>query len=227
MSNNTITKEQIESIISKVDYQIMGEKTTICVLTLNNGFEVVGQSACVDPHNFDKGLGEKYAYENAFEKVWELEGYWLQSQLHQAKHLDDMFQLLCKASPVAIKKKSLHNTDINGAHKNVKDIVVFGNGDMFQLLCKASSENEGWMKSTKAMEIPEAGCVVQVTTQQRNLDGSYAVAEAVTFVPGVQIKETRNSDGTVVGRELKEIPPRMFASKFFVPESAPTPPKCD
>ena len=85
--------------------------------------------------------------------------------------------------------KTLHNTDVNGAQKNVPDIMVFGNGDMFKLLSKASSEREGWMKSTKAMAIPGVGCVVQVTTQQRNPDGSYSLAEAVTFVPGVTIVE--------------------------------------
>jgi hypothetical protein len=85
-----------------------------------------------------------------------------------------------------MNEKTLHNSDVSGARQNVKDIVVVGNGDMFALLCKASSQNEGWMKSTKAMQVPN-GCVVQVTTQQRNPDGSYAVAEALTFVPGVQI----------------------------------------
>jgi len=59
---------------------------------------------------------------------------------------------------------------------------VIGNGDMFELLCKASSKAEAWMKSTKAMEIPGVGCVVQVTTQQGD-----QVAEAVTFVPHVRI----------------------------------------
>ena len=92
--------------------------------------------------------------------------------------------------------KTLHNSDVSGARKNVKDIQVFGNGDMFQLLCKASSEAEGWMKSTKAMEVPH-GCVVQATTQQRNADGSYAVAEALTFVPGVKITGDDNN-----GRKL-------------------------
>ena len=87
--------------------------------------------------------------------------------------------------------KSLHNSDVNGAKKNVRDIKVFGNGDLFQLLCKASSENEGWMKSTKAMQTG-TGCVVQVTTQQRNPDGSYSLAEAVTFVPGVYVIVDRN-----------------------------------
>ena len=51
-------------------------------------------------------------------------------------------------------------------------------------LLKASSEAEGWMKSTKAMEIEGVGCVIQVTTQQGN-----NVAEALTFVPNVCVKE--------------------------------------
>jgi hypothetical protein len=47
------------------------------------------------------------------------------------------------------------------------------------------------MKSTKAMQVPN-GCVVQVTTQQRNPDGSYALAEALTFVPGVRVTDDVN-----------------------------------
>lgn len=98
-----------------------------------------------------------------------------------------------KLNTLIIKKmsntteKTLHNTNVEEAKKNVSDIKVFGNGDLFQLICKASSESQGWMKSTKAMETPN-GCVVQVTTQQKNPDGTYAIAEAITFVPGVKIK---------------------------------------
>jgi len=84
-------------------------------------------------------------------------------------------------------EKTLFNSDISGARVNVPDIKGVGNGDLFQLLCKASSQAEGWMKSTKAMEIPFVGCVVQVTTQQKNLDGTYSVAEALTFVPDAKI----------------------------------------
>lgn len=98
-----------------------------------------------------------------------------------------------------MEQKTLHNSDVSGARQNVKDIQVVGNGDMFRLLCKASSQAQGWMKSTKAMEVV-GGCVVQVTTQQRNPDGSYAVAEALTYVPGVQI--VNDVDG---GRKLIDI----------------------
>jgi len=33
------------------------------------------------------------------------------------------------------------------------------------------------------------GCIVQVTTQQRNPDGSWVIAESIVFVPDVTIKE--------------------------------------
>lgn len=84
-------------------------------------------------------------------------------------------------------EKTLHNSDVSEARTNVPDIVVVGDGNRFALLSKASSQDQGWMKSTKAMEISGVGCVVQVTTQQRNPDGSYAVAEALTFVPGARV----------------------------------------
>ncbi|MEL6280849.1 MAG: hypothetical protein AAFR28_18505 [Pseudomonadota bacterium] len=90
--------------------------------------------------------------------------------------------------------KTLDNTSIAEAAKTTPDLKVFGDGDMWKLLCKASSEDEGWMKSTKVLEI-SSGCVVQVSTQQRNPDGSWAVAEAVTFVPGVTIVEAKESGG--------------------------------
>jgi len=95
--------------------------------------------------------------------------------------------------------KSLGNTDANAAKKNVKDIKFFGYGDTFKLICKASSQAEGWMKSTKAMEIPGVGCVVQVTTQQGD-----NIAEALTFVPGTSIRTHRDSDDNVTGRSLRK-----------------------
>ena len=87
--------------------------------------------------------------------------------------------------------KTLHNSNVSGASKNVPDLNVYGDGDLWRLLSKASSQEEGWMKSTKVMEVKAkqgrpGGCFLQVTTQQRNPDGSYAVAEAIVFAPGLR-----------------------------------------
>lgn len=94
--------------------------------------------------------------------------------------------------------KTLHNSNASGASVNVKDIIFWGDGDTFKLISKASSKNEGWMKSTKAMEIKHVGCVIQVTTQQGE-----NVSEALTFVPSAVIQETFSEDlKTVISRKI-------------------------
>ena len=62
------------------------ETLTFCVLVLENGFTVTGESACASPENFDAEIGRKIAFENAREKIWLLEGYLLKEKLnHQIK----------------------------------------------------------------------------------------------------------------------------------------------
>lgn len=55
---------------------------TFCVLILQNGFTVTGESACASPENFDAEVGRKIARTNAINKVWPLMGYALKQQLH-------------------------------------------------------------------------------------------------------------------------------------------------
>ena len=98
-----------------------------------------------------------------------------------------------------MEAKTLSNTTASQAKDNVKDIIFWGDGNTFKLINKASSINEGWMKSTKAMEIKGVGCVVQVTTQQGN-----NIADALTFVPNTKIEEYFDVD-LVIGRKLVSI----------------------
>ena len=116
----------------------------------------------------------------------------------------DIFEMTYVKDLALQSQKSLHNTCSNGATKNVKDIVFWGNGDTFQLISKASSEAEGWFKSTKAMKCGK-DVVIQVTTQQKNPDGSYSVAEALTTAHNKKIVETTDQNGNVVSRTIEEI----------------------
>lgn len=77
-----VTRELIESKIASEVYARPVGTLTLCVLTLANGFTVVGESACADPKNFDQKIGEDLARANAVNKVWALEGYLLRQQLH-------------------------------------------------------------------------------------------------------------------------------------------------
>lgn len=98
----TVTKESIEAKIKSVVFINAGKAAahqggtgysqeildnlslvTICIIILENGFKVEGVSACVDPANYNEDIGRECAYENAFNKIWELEGYMLRQSLHE------------------------------------------------------------------------------------------------------------------------------------------------
>lgn len=54
---------------------------TFCVLVLQNGYTVTGESACASPENFDAKIGRVIARKNAVEKIWALMGYELKCRL--------------------------------------------------------------------------------------------------------------------------------------------------
>lgn len=58
---------------------------TFCVLVLQNGFTVTGESACASPENFDAEVGRKVARQNAINKIWPLMGYELRTKLAKEK----------------------------------------------------------------------------------------------------------------------------------------------
>jgi hypothetical protein len=111
--------------------------------------------------------------------------------------------------------KTLHNSTVSKTKQNVSDLKTFGYEDTFKLIFKVSSKNEGWMRSTKAMQIDGVGCLVLVTTQQGD-----NISEALTFVHGIKIElidgDKKNGRKLVNAYERKP--------KATIGEQPPTPP---
>lgn len=78
-----LTIDYLDGLVEKADYVHQGT-LTICTITLCNGFQVVGTSACVSEVTFNAEIGEQMAYKKAFEKLWELEGYLLKQRHYEA-----------------------------------------------------------------------------------------------------------------------------------------------
>lgn len=76
-----VSEESIKDHILSVDYLTHGI-TTIAVITMFNGFKVFGNSTPASPKNYSAEIGKRYAFENAFRNIWQLEGYRLRSELH-------------------------------------------------------------------------------------------------------------------------------------------------
>jgi len=81
-----IVPQRIDDVIIDETYYIFPNTTvTVCLLTLENGFNVIGESACASPENFDEDIGRKVAKNDAKSKIWNLEGYLLKEILHNRK----------------------------------------------------------------------------------------------------------------------------------------------
>ena len=76
-----VTRESIEAKIASVNYHVFNDVLTLCLITMRNGFVLHGVSAPASPANYDKAVGERYAYDDAFRRLWPLEGYLLREKL--------------------------------------------------------------------------------------------------------------------------------------------------
>jgi len=73
-----LTEIDIEGLIESETYMKVGLKTTVCLITLKNGFEVIGTSACVDPAAYSEDIGKRLSREKAKDTIWLVAGYELQ-----------------------------------------------------------------------------------------------------------------------------------------------------
>ena len=78
-----VTLEGIKAKIKGETYLVLPDgRTTLCQLTLENGYTINGYSACVDESEFNRDLGRKYAFESALSQIWPLEGYLLAEKMY-------------------------------------------------------------------------------------------------------------------------------------------------
>lgn len=82
-----VTEESIKAKIADVSYEVLPGFGTLCVIRMKNGWMSTGFSAPADPRNFDEAVGQRYAYDNAFKPLWQLEGYLLKSHIAEQADL--------------------------------------------------------------------------------------------------------------------------------------------
>lgn len=82
-----LTPDLIDSKIKEKSFHKLTDVLTVCVLTLENGFTVTGESACASPANYNQQIGEDIAFDNARDKIWLLEGYLLKEKLYLGESL--------------------------------------------------------------------------------------------------------------------------------------------
>lgn len=86
-----LSPEKIDTTIVGATYTILPSgKCIICELTLRNGYTVRGEACVVSKENFNQEIGEKVSFENARDKIWQLEGYLLQEKLYETRQRQEI-----------------------------------------------------------------------------------------------------------------------------------------
>lgn len=91
LKGERVTEAKIKDRIEKVEFlrAPSSPTLTICSIVVNNGYSVRGESACVDPANYNQQIGEKLAFEDAFRKLWPLFGFLLAEKRFLASQVTD------------------------------------------------------------------------------------------------------------------------------------------
>ena len=79
LEGNSVSEPMVRSFIANIETRDIGNKTTCVVATLVNGFEITATSACVDPDNYCRAIGEEICMKQIYDKVYELLGFLLQT----------------------------------------------------------------------------------------------------------------------------------------------------
>jgi hypothetical protein len=89
MKQNSVHTEDLDAAIIGVDYEVLKDgRTTVCTLTLDNGFTVHGLTSCADPKNFDIEVGKRAALQKARDEVWPFLGFRLHEKMHAQRQLE-------------------------------------------------------------------------------------------------------------------------------------------
>lgn len=108
-SNVRVTQEQIDSLIQNatISVETRFDKVTVVCCKLDNGFVITEAAGCVDPVNYSQDTGFEICMERIENKLWELEGYALQKQVHEGnakRAIADLCSGICFGSALEAAK---------------------------------------------------------------------------------------------------------------------------
>lgn len=69
-----VTQAMVDEFIVSTEVTRLGNHTVV-MATCRNGFTIIAESACVDPANYDEGIGQQIAMEKIRKQVWNHLGF--------------------------------------------------------------------------------------------------------------------------------------------------------
>lgn len=115
-----VSYEKIEKLMAEADINVTTffDKTTVVAVQFPNGFVITESSSCVDPRAYDEEEGKQICLKRIKERLWEMEGYFLQEQEYLWK---ESYDVVVKSENKKMKKAKNEVTQeiARSAHKDL------------------------------------------------------------------------------------------------------------
>lgn len=120
----TVTYKDVQSIIDNSEFEIFTvfDKCTIVACKLPNGFVIVESAACVSPENYSKEVGTEICIDKITDKIWELEGYKLQNEVHEEAHTCDCCECENVKEGIEVNGSSIYSGILTKLYNDIKEM---------------------------------------------------------------------------------------------------------
>ena len=164
-----VSTEKIERLMSEANINVttLFGKTTMVAAQFPNGFVITESSSCVDPKVYSEEEGKRICLEHIKERLWEMEGYFVQEQEYLLKQAansektikssessnritDEMVKTIFEEIFVNAKKTGICNCSVEEIQKKLKNISEKNNVNYEKLVKKVA--NYVWQEQVKAMD---------------------------------------------------------------------------
>ena len=147
---NSVTAEHVQYIMDNAEYEIFTtfDKCTVVSCKLPNGFVIVESSACVDAENYDEELGAEICFGKIVDKVWEMEGYKLQNEMHE---------YAVKKAKTESNKKIEQKRELDEEFKKVEKLLA----SLIYPSAKTKTENKCCIFSTVRVNHTVSACFIK------------------------------------------------------------------
>lgn len=210
-----VTTEALAAKIVDATYVVMPDgRTTICQLTMENGFTIRGESSCVSVENFNKALGEKYSHQKAFDKAWAFEGYLLAEDHHRSLHRGDTNTLESLQQEARLKlvhelMEILGADDPEAIIEHVKRMVE-----------KPPHNNVVAGGGTRAIQLDLLGAIAGALSRFGEAPETLERVRDLIAKPGVELGDVAREASIAAGRNASVAPQLLYADILFTLEGA-------
>jgi hypothetical protein len=86
-------------------YDTYSNKTTVVVIKLKSGFEIVGTAGCTDKNRFEEALGHKYALQDALRKLDEFTAFYIAEEARRTIKMESVYKEAKSIEPFVTAKE--------------------------------------------------------------------------------------------------------------------------